>query len=184
MGGHNCRWRVIGLFVSQLRAFLGFSKTFLPKFFSMRKLKIEINPYKSISNVMFSSNQPPEGWFRIVNTKSSDWLDENMIIDIDLYRLMSFFNFFILKNFGKKVSEKPKKALSCGTKSPITRKRHRWSPTFYTPSGSASRALFFPACPPVCNECGWRSKTRNTFFRPIMKFFDCLGLTFNNKIIV
>jgi hypothetical protein len=34
-----------------------------------------------------------------------------MIIDIDLYRLMSFFNFFILKNFGKKVSEKPKKAL-------------------------------------------------------------------------
>ena len=149
----------------------------------MRKIKIEINPYKSISNVIFSSNQPPEGWFRIVNTNSSGWLDENMKFDIDLYGLMSIFIFLMLKIFGKKSSKRPKKALSCCTKSPITRQRQRWSPTFYTPSGSAFQGDPLNAHPQVCNECGWRSKTRNTFFRPIMKIFDCSGLNFNIKII-
>ena len=183
MGDHRCRFWVIGLFVPHFRAFLGLFDDFLPKIFNMRKIKIDINPYKSISNVMFSSNQPLEFVFTIRNQPSGGWLDENMTFDIDLYGLMSILIFLKLNFFCKKSSKRPKKALSCGTKSPIARKRAQIGPTFYTPSGSASRALFYVPHPQVCNECGWRSKTRNTFFRLIIKIFDCSGLNFSIKII-
>jgi len=183
VGGHSCRFRDIWLFMPQLRAFLGLFDDYSPKFFRMRKIKIDINPHKSISNIIISSNQPPEGWFRIVNTNSSGWLDEIMKFDIDLCGLMSIFIFLMLKIFGEKSSKRPKKALRCGTKSQISRKRALIGPTFCTPSGSASRALPPAAVAPVCNECGRPSKTRNTFFRLIMKIFDCSGLTFSIKTI-
>jgi hypothetical protein len=62
-------------------------------------------------------------------------------------------------------------------KSPITRKRAQIGPTFYTPSGSVFQGLVPITYAPVCNECGRRSKTRNTFYFSIMKF------SINDKIV-
>ena len=106
-----------------------------------------------------------------------------MTFDIDLYGLISIFYFLMVKNFGKKVSEKLKKALSCGTKRPISRKRQSIAPTFYTPFGSPSRGLVPITYAFRCKSVGWPSKTRNTFFRLIIKIFDCSGLNFSIKII-